>query len=212
MWWVVKQLAVPANYLRIRNGHGLFHSKRMYDLVLPVTFAAATCVYFGWLSISFAVFDHPVLVKRISDLLTLMIAFYMAALAAVATFDRKGIDNELDGDPALLSVRNPDPDAKEKRIDKSLSYRQFISYLFGYLSFLSLILYVFILAFDGGWRKFEAHIHTNAALLGFLKDIIDPLLTFILFSGLWQLIFTSLLGIYFLTERVQSLHENPPAR
>jgi hypothetical protein len=118
MFWAIKQLSVPLNYLRIRNGEGLLHSKATYDFVLPCSLALISCIYFWWLDISFAVFDHPVLVQRVSDLLTLMIVFYMAALAAVATFDRDGIDEKLEGDPAILIVRNPDITSLTKKIGK----------------------------------------------------------------------------------------------
>jgi hypothetical protein len=208
MWWAVKQLSIPINYLRIRNGDGWFHSKRTYDFVLPCLLALAACAYFWWLSISFAVFDHPVLIKRISDLLALMIVFYMAALAAVATFDRDGIDNELEGEPAILSVR--DPNNADRLIDKTLSYRQFISYLFGYLSFLSLMLYVFVIACEDGWKKLEIHFQPDATIYHVLTTYIDPLLSFLLFAAMSQLVITSLLGIYFLTERIQTLTEKPP--
>jgi hypothetical protein len=203
MWWAVKQLSVPLNYLRIRHGAGVFHSKRTYDFVLPLLLSAATCAYFVWLSISFAIFDHPALVKRLSDLLSLMIVFYMAALAAVATFDRKGIDEEMEGDPAVLRVREPNG---AQKVDKVLSYRQFISYLFGYLSFLSLLLYVFIMVSDVGWKRLELHFQDSPLIYCVLTRYFDPVIAFVLFAAIWQLIITSLLGIYFLTERIQTLN------
>lgn len=206
MWWL-KQLCVPINYLRIRSGRDWLHSKRVYDFVLPIVLAALTCAYFRWLGISFAIFNHPVLIKRISDLLTLMIVFFMAALAAVATFDREGIDEPLEGEPATLKVQNTEN--ARQRITKILTYRQFISYLFGYLSFLSLVLYVYIMVCDDGWKKLEHYFKSVRWLYGILTDYVDPLLTFVLFTALWQLIITSLLGIYFLTERIQSLSKPP---
>jgi hypothetical protein len=208
MWWAIKQLSVPINYLRIHSGTDFIHSKATYDFVMPGLLACATWTFFWWLSLSFAIFDHPVLVKRIADLLTLMIVFYMAALAAVATFDREGIDEPLEGEPATLKV--PDPDDGGKRIEKVLTYRQFISYLFGYLSFLSLILYVYVMACDEGWKRLELHFRPSATVYRVLTGYVDPVLSFVLFAAMWQLIITSLLGIYFLTERIQTLNTKPP--
>jgi hypothetical protein len=140
-----------------------------------------------------------------SDLLTLMIVFYMAALAAVATFDREGIDNELEGDPATLRVREGG-----RRVNKNLTYRQFVSYLFGYLAFLSLVLYIFVMAGATGWKKLEAHFQAQPDIHHALATYVDPLLSFMVFVLFWQLIVTSLLGIYFLTERIQTLYTKPP--
>src|SRR5262245_46233248 len=109
------------NYLRIRHGEGLFQSKRLYDFVLPSTLAFATCAIFYWLDIPLSVFSHDELVKRITDILVLMIVFYMAALAAVATFEREGIDKRLKGEDAFLAVRDHDGG---EWVDRTLSYRQ----------------------------------------------------------------------------------------
>jgi hypothetical protein len=202
MFWAVKQLLVPINYLRIRHGDSWFRSKKVYDFVFPIILTALTCGVFWWIGISLRVFDHDELIKRVSDLLALMIVFYMAALAAVATFDREGIDTPLKGGDALLKARHHETGAD---FDRVLTYRQFISYLFGYLSFLSLVLYVFILVFAVGWAKFEMYF--TGKFHAFLECVVDPIIFAITFFAIWQLVITSLLGIYFLTERIQSLYE-----
>lgn len=204
MIWALRQLTVPVNYLRIRHGRGIFRSKLTYDFVLPTILAALTLAAFAWLGISFALYDHPDLVKRISDLLSLMIVFYMAALAAVATFDRPGIDNYLPDNDAILSIRNPDGGKWE---DVPLSYRKFISYLFGYLSFLSLCLFIFLALLDVGWKKVEEHFSSNVLIHQALTMFADPIIFFATFFAIWQLFITSLLGIYFLTERIQTLND-----
>ena len=204
MWWAIKQLTVPANYLRIKHGRGVFHSKRVYDFVLPALLAVCTLVAFAWLDISFSLTAHPALMKRITDLLALMIVFYLAALAAVATFERQGIDDLLPNNDATLWIRNPDGGAWEK---KALSYRKFISYLFGYLSFLSLFLFVFLAFLDVGWESLEKRFATNSIVLHALTTYVDPLILLATFFAIWQLLITSLLGIYFLTERIQTLNE-----
>lgn len=204
MWWAIKQLTVPASYLRIKHGRGVFHSKLVYDFVLPTLLAAVTLAAFAWLGISFSLTAHPELVKRITDLLALMIVFYMAALAAVATFDRDGIDNLLPDNDATLWIKNPNGGAWE---NKPLSYRKFISYLFGYLSFLSLLLFIFLALLDVGWKDLEKHFESNCTIHHVLTDYIDPAILFATFFAIWQLLVTSLLGIYFLTERIQTLNE-----
>ena len=205
MLWAVRQLLVPVNYLRIRHGDSLFHSKAVYDFVLPFILTLATCVIFSWIGVSLHIFDHGELVKRLTDLLSLMIVFYMAALAAVATFDRQGIDDPLRGGDALLRARNSDTG---EHFDRKLTYRQFISYLFGYLSFLSLCLYIFVIVFAIGWPVFERQFQPSGWAYWLLYRVADPIIFAITFFAVWQLVITSLLGIYFLTERIQSLYED----
>ena len=201
MFWAIKQLSTPLSYLRIRNGIGLFHSKRTYDIVIPFILAAITMAVFYTLGISLSVFDHNELVKRILDLLALMIVFYMAALAAVATFERKGIDQPLKGDDALLWVRHNDGGTW---VEKKLTYRQFISYVFGFLSFLALILYVLIIIMAVAWPEIKKILCDKS--FSSIK-VIDPLILFLLSFLVWELVITSLLGIYFLTERIQTLSD-----
>ncbi len=202
MIWAIRQLFSPMKYLSIRHGDDLFHSKRVYDYVLPLTLTLGTCATFYYLKLEFSILDKADSVKRILDLLALMIVFYLAALAAVATFDRKGIDTLLRGGDALLAVRSHDGG---KYIDIKLTYRQFISYLFGYLSFLSLCLYVTIIGVSIVWPKLKQLIETNSLVIWS-----DRIIFFVVIFFLWQLIFTSLLGIYFLTERIQTLGQPDP--
>jgi hypothetical protein len=141
MLWAIRQLLVPIRYLGIKHGSSLFQSKAVYDFILPAALAILTCSAFAWLGIGFRILSNGEILKKITDLLTLMIVFYLAALAAVATFDRKGIDDPLKGGDATLRILNHSSDTF---VVKKLTYRQFISYLFGYLSFLSLIMCTYL--------------------------------------------------------------------
>jgi len=201
-WWL-RQLLVPARYLRIRHGQDWYHSKLVYDWMLPVASTVAIWALFFWLGIPLTVFDQVELSKRLIDLLILMIVFYMAALAAVSTFDRKGIDTPLKGDDALLWIQNPDTGDS---YDKKLTYREFISYLFGYLSFLSLCLYVFVVAMSVLWPEIEKHFAANGGVCSKFIDWTNIAIFIFIFGAMSQLIITSLLGIYFLTERIQTLY------
>jgi hypothetical protein len=202
--WAVQQILTPMKYLDIRHGESLLQSKKVYDFILPTIGALATCVILEWLDIRLAVFAHEEFIKKLTDLLALMIAFYMAALAAVATFERKGIDDPLKGGDATLRVLNHDTN---KYVIKALSYRQFISYLFGYLSFLCLCLYITIAAILLVWPDLEKHFASSPTVSGILTNVADPVIFFLVIFFVWQLTFTSLLGIYFLTERIQSLND-----
>ena len=207
MLWVFKQLCAPCNYLRIRHGTSLLASKAVYDFVLPALLTGLTVAVTLALDMRLSVFHNDKFFASLSGLLSILIGFYMAALAAVATFDRAGIDNRLAGTDAKLRVRDPDGGAPK---DKLLSYRQFISYLFGYASFLSFVIYACLLLLGSAWGRLESVLAGNPRLAEVMPNVLDPASFVVIFFFLWQLFVTSLLGIYFLSERIQELHEKKP--
>src|SRR5580698_6252766 len=106
IFWAFRQLLVPVNYLRIKHGETVLQSKAVYDFVLPAILTAVTVGICLWVGAPLAVESHTELAKHLLDLLALMVVFYMAALAAVATFDRAGIDDTFKGLNAILMVRD----------------------------------------------------------------------------------------------------------
>lgn len=204
MIWAVKQLLVPCNYLRIKHGHRLFESKAVYDFILPSIMTAMTWLSFFILREPLSVFKRQDTFSSVSSLLAILVGFYMAALAAVATFNRSEIDLPLKGDDATLRYRDPDEGIV---IVRTLSYRQFISYLFGYAAFLSFVLYVALLLIKGTWDKLEKFSNNYVGWDRVFDCVFEPLTFAVVIFGSWQLFITSLLGIYFLSERIQSLHQ-----
>ena len=204
MLWALKQLLVPCKYLLIRQGDSLWQSKAVYDVLLPLMLTAICATLCLCLGVSLDFRRNPSLVKSLSDLLALLIAFYMAALSDVATIDRPGMDLPLEGGDAELSTRRKDGGARYR---KKLSYRQFVSYLFGYLAFLSLFIYIGLLFADSGAAAVGKRINQIApTILSYYTYFTGALFILIVFA-FSQLLITSLLGIYFLAERIQTLSE-----
>jgi hypothetical protein len=209
MLWFVWQLLTPLNYLRIRHGEGFYYSKRMIDWVVPLI--ATICVV-----LVCRLVDQPLSLQTsshffdaVTNLLALLIAFFMAALAAVATFDRQGLDQLIENEEATLwrYVRKFD-----KKIDDKLSYREFICYLFGFLSFTSLFVYIFVVLHQLVWAKVASLLsqwtfHYFGLLLSWAEITAGLLFVFFVFVCC-QLFVTALLGINFLTERIQTLMKN----
>lgn len=117
-------------YLRIRHP-----AKRAYDLDYPVAFAIIVgSVLLLW--------PHPVVilgqngvVATFNGLLGILIGFYIAALAAVATFQRPEMDEVMRGTPPTL----PLPDRSEPM---PLTRRLFLCLLFGHLTLVALLGFV----------------------------------------------------------------------
>ncbi|MCF3642915.1 hypothetical protein LXM94_23395 [Rhizobium sp. TRM95111] len=182
MW----RLLVPLKYLRIKHPE-----KLKFDFVFPLVFA---CIFLApVLSPDFraAAADGIQLLERSSDLLSILTGFFVAALAAVATFGGDEMDKEMPGtQPVTLTdpFRPHDPER--------LTRRRFLCFLFGYLAFVSLAVYLVGFAF--------------AALQTYVIAKYVPTYTvasFIIFWGLYgfalgNLLANTLLGLFYLTDRI----------
>lgn len=125
---VIKRLFKPLVYLRIEHPE-----KIIWDYGIP--FGSAFLITCGlWaLPKGVNVFGDGGLVGEINSLLQMLIGFYIAALAALASFDRPGLDNRFEGRDILV------PEGGKLQI---ITRRQFLCLLFGYLSLLSVILFL----------------------------------------------------------------------
>ena len=161
----------------------------------PLLWLGATVAYFYCLpgSPEEKITTAGQLVGSCSAVLMILPGFYIAALAAIATFQAPTMDKPLDGREATLKSCEHGVD-----IERKLTRRRFLCLLFGYLSFLSLIL----------------------ALLGSLPESVHPILLFpeevsqkwgnlcrgacLGVFGLFfmQLISLTLLGLFYLSDRI----------
>jgi hypothetical protein len=121
--------------------------------------------------------------KGIRDLIALFAAFFVAALAAVATFARPSLDEYMAGTTPQLGRRK-------------LTRRQFVCYLFGYLAVLAFSLFLAIVAAEIVAPSLRRGIPPGA--LWWLQAGLGTL--FVL--AFWNMVVTTLLGIYFLVARI----------
>lgn len=206
MKWAVRQLGAPTRYLRIRQGNGWLSSKATYDFVIPGVFALVATIAMWRFEFSLGLFKDTGFISGVINLLNLLIAFFIAALAAVATFDRPGLDDPMKGEPALMKRRN----SKGVIKDTILTHRQFICYLFGYLSFSSIMmllaLYAIRLVGSGVVEALDFDL-TIAQIVIAIKSVTRLIGSLVFFFLFGQIIVTMLLGIYFLADRFQFLDD-----
>lgn len=188
----LRHLVVPIDYLRIRHPQ-----KWVYDFLIPLV---ATIILWGllWslpLPIDFV--GNGGLIDIFTGLLQILIGFYIAAAAAIATFDRQAMDQPMEGIAPELKIR-----VRGQTVTERLTRRRFLSFLFGYLSLLSFILY----------------------LLGAFVDLLEPNIVALVPHGIIQLVrwtslfiylffacnlvVTTLLGLYYMTERIHRAGNN----
>jgi hypothetical protein len=125
------RLLRPLDYLRIKHP-----AKLKYDFWLPLAFSCSFTAFLYFLPTPVPVFAENGLIFIISGLLQILTGFYIASLAAIATFNKEGMDSTMPGDPPTLKTTYR---GKIKILE--LSRRRFLCLMFGYLSFMGIFLY-----------------------------------------------------------------------
>ena len=186
LWAAVKPLLTPLGYLRIR--HPL---KAWLDWRIPGILAATLTGSLLALPLPVVMVGPGGLITVITGLLQILIGFYVAALAAVATFDRPTMDQPVDGDPMMLTVRRQGPP-----VEIYLSRRRFLSYLFGYLAWLSLALY-----FSGALVNLLAD-NLRTILPPAIQELAEAAFLLVYLLLTLNLLITTMLGLHYLSDRI----------
>ncbi|MDD5759351.1 MAG: hypothetical protein PHI06_09730 [Desulfobulbaceae bacterium] len=128
---LLSRLFRPLDYVRIKHPHKVY-----YDLYFPLILASFFTLLFAYLPVQTQIIGKDGLVRIITDILQILSGFYIASLAAIATFNKAGMDDLMEGEPPTLEVLY-----HGKTMTDKLTRRRFLCLLFGYLSLLSLFLY-----------------------------------------------------------------------
>jgi len=182
----IQRLLVPVDYLRISHPE-----KRFYDFYIPIALTLIVTLLLYLVPFSVDIVGSNGMVSIFTNLLQILTGFYIASLTAVATFDRPSMDKVMLGNPPKLRIKYRGQDTIEL-----LTRRRFLSFLFGYLSLLSFILY-FLGAFS---TLLIPHI------IILLPQPIFPYIKFfcvlIYLFLVSNLLTTTLLGFYYMTEKI----------
>ena len=178
------QLLTPLNFLRIR-----FKGKFVYLCGVPAAVASiASGSYVLW-GDEIPLLGDNGLVEALVRLLPILIGFYIAALAAVATMTQENLDQRLKGQDAILERKL---DGGVEQVE--LTRRQFLCFLFGYLAFMSIFLY-----FAGVAAPLVAHLYAAMPFLDATYPFLALFLYLLLYSNLFT---TTLFGLHYLTDRI----------
>lgn len=143
--------------------------------------------------ISLNIFGDGGILQQANGLIPVLAGFFVASLAAVATFSRPSLDDIMGGiAPSLRSA--------EQRKPERLTRRRFLCILFGYLAGSSIVVYLF-----GSCGMVVAPLFKNVPSS-------ERLIARVIFSGIYlaafaHVLLTSFLGLYYLIERI---HQDPP--
>ncbi|MGZ2381191.1 hypothetical protein ACVIDN_002554 [Rhizobium brockwellii] len=139
------------------------------------------------------------LLKSLSQILALLPGFFISALAAVATFNRPEMDETMPAPAPKVKIAH-----RGILIDIELTRRMFLSYLFSYLSILSVALFIVVVVspyLDPSLRhvlSWGDWYITGDQTYFFLKYSFICVISYFFSS----LLFTTLHGVYFLCERI----------
>ena len=139
------------------------------------------------------------LLKSLSQILALLPGFFISALAAVATFNRPEMDETMPAPAPTIKIAH-----RGALIEIDLTRRMFLSYLFSYLSILSVALFVVVVvspyldpSFKHVFSWSDWYINGDQCY-GILKYLFIGVISYF-FSSLLS---TTLHGVYFLCERI----------
>lgn len=182
---MLEHLLRPFSYLAI--DHGL---KWKIDWLVPVIFAFASvaCLFFAGTPL---IFGDGSIVAKIQGFVQNLPGFYIAALAAIATFNRDDIDRYMPEPTPRLEVK-----IQGKNVEIKLTRRRFLCSMFAFLTAESIL--IIILAIFGVSIADSLKLTTPVYLHAWLKYgfLFAYLLLF------WQMLVASFWGLYYLGEKL----------
>lgn len=186
----MRRLSHSFMYLTIRH-----KSKWRYDFLYPAVFAivVGSIILFGPVDLNLS--GDRGLLDQVNDLIGILVGFFIAALAAVATFDRPSMDDPMAGVPPTLRITE-----KNVTYDIPLSRRVYLSQLFGYLTVISIIAYAIgslaqVMSYDAS--SFSANGGYTSVKIVFIYAY-----CFIVSN----IVINTLLGVFYLSYRIHDLN------
>lgn len=177
----------PFSYLKIKH-----QLKKKFDWVIPLflTFTSSSICYFQDVIV---LWGKNGIVYEVYGLIQILPGFYIAALAAIATFKKKDLDFLMpDPAPELELMIDSQPNTI------TITRRRFLCLLFSYLTALSLILSLFCILSE------PARLITSSIIPSSISEAVSSFFFLAYMLFFWQLITTTLLGLYYLGEKIHN--------
>lgn len=186
----------PLIYLKIKiNGQPKF----FLDYILPLVIAVFLSAFLCFLNFkhSINVFDPKfTLISSISGFVQTLPGFFIAALAAIVSFANSDMDEPMDPPKPYIYDENGNP-----KYDY-LTRRRLLSYLFSYLTYISIIGY-FAIVLITFLQSFSINLPLILIEIGYFICCLVPIALIV------QIITLTFLSLWYLGERI---HFNGPHR
>lgn len=180
---IIYQLTRPVSYLLLKHPAG-----KVYNWIIPLMLTALSLTILLLLAEISDVIGQNGLVENLTDFVISLPGFLIAALAAIATFNRPIIDQEMIDAPTIdIKAGNTELE------DQALTRRDFLLRLFSFLTVDSIFLIIY------------AKIGAITSVPSFLETeyfIAEWFFVGIFLTMFWQLLTLLLFGMYYLCERL----------
>ncbi|GKX46108.1 hypothetical protein [Pectobacterium carotovorum] len=185
---LINHICRPFGYFNIKGISG----KKAYDWYIPFGLTLISMSYFHVLGIPFNELSKDGgFIKTTVSFISNLPGFYIAALAAIATFNREQIDYPLigeNGDPFIEVVVTKENGVTVNSQEK-LTRRLFLCMLFSFLAALSITI-VMLNAF------------ASPALSVFSNLWLHTVYSTVFIFLIWQLLVGTFFGLYYLGDRI----------
>ncbi len=182
------ELTRPFSYLSIRHTSSL---PAVVNWWLPVLISSAI-VLSGWaVGLNVDVFGANGVVSRVQSFVQSMPGFYIAALAAISTFNNPDMDKLMAGGAPTMSVHYNGSLSQVK-----VTRRRFLSSMFAYLTAISLILTLLSIAALGIAEPITAILPSR------IHGLVKGGFTLMYLAVFIQMTTITFWGLYYLGERV----------
>ncbi|WP_313590443.1 hypothetical protein [Agrobacterium cavarae] len=184
-WWT---------YRRIRDTK-MVH----YVWTVPLSLTTLSFLIYYILPVRPSITGVGGLLDRLSLAFTILPGFFISALAAVATFTRAEMDETMPDPAPTVLVHH-----QGRLVPIELTRRSFLSYLFSYLSIMSMFLFFMCGSVEFLDRNFDSVLGSvaNETLRTGVNIIVKNIFIFFVLYLCSSVFVTMLHGIYFLCERI----------
>jgi len=160
--------------------------KWVYDWAVPALITATMIFYCSQFVAVETIFSSNGLVSKLNSVISTLPGFFIAALAAVATFGRSDIDDIMDHPPKIEILKG------EHLIEVEMTRRRYLSVLFAYLTAISSIISIC------GYFVTESSIVTDKSNVAIYAA------SAVYFFIVSQMIVATFQGLYYLGERLHT--------
>lgn len=179
--FIFYQLSRPLSYLRIKH-----EDKWIYDWLAPLIFTCITLLIVYYFIPIENMGGKNGLISDLTNFVSNLPGFFIAALAAVATFNKNDIDNLMANPPKIGILY------QGGFLMVEMTRRRFLCVLFSYLTAISIFLVI-------------------GARIGLAISVPQEYYLIMSWSGIllfifvfWQMILATVLGLYYLGERLHT--------
>lgn len=186
---LIGQLLKPFGYLAIQHPY-----KWIVDWLYPFTLAFISVYIIILIADPIKLIEPNGMIAMTLSFVQSLPGFYIAALAAIATFGRSDIDDVLPEPTPKVIVRLR---GRENTVD--LTRRRFLAMLFAFLTAESIVIVLFCIGLLSFGAAINSLSHENIKYGEYLYFI----LIFLLITSIYQMIIATFWGLYYLGYKLQ---------